>query len=104
MKIFDKNNYKSEFIKECDTDWNLNHEFIYWLNKWFKVYKKRCCINLEFHKFKYKNKIMTQDEIIDRIIELTDLGIKDYDNIFYNEKNYDELMELWKLVCPAMWW
>lgn len=104
MKLFSKNEYKSEFIKECDTDWNLNHEFLYWLNKWFKIFKKKACIDLTFHKFKYKNKILTQEEIIDRIIELTDNGIEDYDNIFYNEKNYNELMDLWKLVCPAMWW
>lgn len=104
MELFSKNEYKSKFIKKCDTDWNLNYEFLYWLNKWFKVFKKRAYIDLTFHKFKYKNKIMTQEEIIDRIIELTDSGIKDYDNIFYNKKNYNELMDLWKLVCPAMWW
>lgn len=95
-------------IKGCKVDWCLNMEFIYWLNKWFKEYKKNASkiVDLTYHKFTYKDREMTQIEIIDRIIELTDIIKKDADG-FWNKEVMplvDEVFELFHLVFYAMWW
>ena len=97
--------------KKAKVDWNLNWEFICWLNKWFKEYKKNASkiVDLEFHKFKYKRKEMTQLEIIDRIIELTDDVSKnwwDFEDEVQNRiaKEIDEIFQLFRIVFYTMWW
>lgn len=99
----------SQFLYGCDTDWNLNHEFICWLGYWFKTYKERARIHLDFHKFKYKDKELTQGEIIDMIIALCDDVDKDYYEFEPEieekvQEEVDEIFDLFKLVYWAMWW
>lgn len=97
----------SQFLYGCNTDWNLNHEFICWLNHWFKEYKDKAEVKLDYHKFDYAGKEMTQLEIIDRIIELTDKVHKDYyefDEYRQLEKDVNEIFDLFRLVYWAMWW
>lgn len=99
----------SQFLEGCNTDWNLNHELICWLNYWFKEFKEKAKIHLDFHKFEYKDKVMTQGEIIDRVIELTDIIHNDIYNfepetIKILEDAIDELFDLLKLVWGCMWW
>ena len=99
----------SQFLYGCDTDWNLNHEFICWLGYWFKKHKERARIHLDFHKFEYKGKELTQGEIIDMIIALCDDVNKDYYEFEpeIEEKvreEVDEIFDLFKLVYWAMWW
>jgi len=97
--------HNSQFIEGCNTDWNLNSEFIYWLNYWMKEYKEKAKIDLSFHKFEYKGREMTQLEIIDKVIELTEL-IKE-DDIWFNDttkEKVDEVFELFHLVFYSMWW
>ena len=104
--MIENDNGNSQFLKDCETDWNLNIEFIHWLNYWFKEYKKKAKIDLTYHKFEYKNKKYTQKEIINKIIKLTDKIIKDADG-FWNEEVMpliDETFELFHLVFYAMWW
>lgn len=57
-----------------DETWNLDYEFIKWVNSRFKKYKEKAIgtVDLEYHKFKYKRKEYTQLQLIDRVIELTD--------------------------------
>ena len=102
--IEDNGEHTSQFIKDCDTDWNLNHEFLYWLNYWMKEYKKKAKIDLDFHIFKYEGKEMTQREIIDRIIELTDALTNDYYTVNENYEALDEVFDLFHLVFWCMWW
>lgn len=100
----DNNGYTSQFIENCDADWNLNSEFIHWLNYWFKEFKEKAKINLEFHIFLYKGEELTQIEIIDRIIELTDKILKEDELFWGSEEELDEIFELFRVVFPAMWW
>ena len=99
----------SQFIFGCDTDWNLNHEFILWLNHWFKEFKKKAEIDLEFYKFDYNGETLTQLQIIDEVIELTDkihtyyyeFGKEEYEQL---ANDVDEVFDLFKLVYWCMWW
>ena len=95
-----------------DETWNLNYEFILWLNSRFKKYKEQATkmVDLEYYKFEYKDKIYTQLQVIDRIIELTDYII---DNNYYEmmwsdiehlEAMKNEIFDLFKISFSAMWW
>ena len=98
--------YNSQFLRGCNTDWNINTEFIYWINYWFKEYRDKAGIDLSFHRFEYKGKEYTQKEIIDRVIEVTEEIIKD-DDCFWDKdvaKKVDEVFDLFHLVFYAMWW
>lgn len=96
--------HNSVFLDGCNTDWNLNVEFVYWINYWFKEYRKNTdgMIDLEYFRFKYKDKEYTQKEIIDRIIVLTDRIIKK--EIWNSIKEIDEVFDLFHLVFWCMWW
>ena len=95
-----------------DEVWNLNYEFILWLNSRFKKYKEQATkmVDLEYYKFEYKDKIYTQLQVIDRIIELTDYII---DNNYYEmmwsdiehlEAMKNEIFDLFKISFSTMWW
>ena len=98
-----------------DETWNLDYEFIKWVNTRFKKYKEQASqiVDLEYHKFKYKKHEYTQLQIIDRIIEITDYLLNDdCFEIIFNlipepEKVIslrDEFLDLFKLVLNVMWW
>ena len=95
-----------------DETWNLDYEFIKWVNSRFKKYKERAIgtVDLEYHKFKYKRKEYTQLQLIDRVIELTDEMLTDeYWDLMYTDagrlkKNKDEVFDIFKLIYGVMWW
>ena len=95
--------------KETPIDWNLDYEFLKWINKNFKAYKENAgkVIDLEFRHYKYQGKEITQLEIIDRIIHITDSLLSDEDYFILRdseENEIDELFELFHLVFWDMWW
>lgn len=95
-----------KITKKTPIDWNLDYEFLKWLNKWFKEYRKNASkvIDLEFREYNYLGQTMTQLQIIDRIIELTD---RLTDKYFAENDNYemvDEVFSLFRLVYWDMWW
>ena len=97
------------FKKKIPIDWNLNYEFIEWLNKWFKEYRKNAIkvVDLEYFTYKYRDKELTQLQIIDRIIELTDILTDDNHRLDIGEEDIqrvDEVFDLFKLVFWNMWW
>lgn len=97
----------SQFIKGCNTTWNLDHELIYWINYWFKKYKEEAKIDFQFHRYIYEGVQMTQGEVIDRIVELTEHIHNNFYNIEEKEKilgKVDEVFDLIKLVFWNMWW
>lgn len=105
-----KNRGKKKLYRQT---WNLDYELLKWINAHFIAYKKIASknIDLTFHKFKYKDEVLTQIEIIDRIIEITNYMIKDNDfwNLPYEDghKANDLLVELFDLlkeVFWCMWW
>ena len=107
--IFKKKKHNSQFIEGCNTDWNVNLELMYWINYWFKEYKEKAKIKLDYHKFKYRNETLTQEQIIDKIIELTNYVIENYGEFDFElckkvEEVKDEIFDLLKLVWGVMWW
>lgn len=89
-----------------DETWNLNYEFIKWINSRFKKYKELASkiVDLENHKFTYKRKKYTQLELIDKVIELSDEYI---DSDFLEDKLdqiKNEIFDIFKLVFWTMWW
>lgn len=106
-----KNRGKKKLRRET---WNLDHELIKWINTHFTAYKIVAAkhIDLSFYKFNYKGKVLTQAEIIDRIIEITNYLIKeDYQNLIWNKEDREkvedfknEMFDLLKLVIWCMWW
>ena len=95
-----------------DETWNLNYELILWLNSRFKKYREQAIkiVNLEYYKFEYKDKIYTQLQVIDRIIELTDYIINNdyYEMMWYDVEHLEamknEIFDLFKMSFGAMWW
>lgn len=103
MKIVTKNTIK----KEC---WNLDFEFVKWLNEHLKVYNEEASkiVDLGFHKFIYKKKTYTQKMIIDRLIEITNQYVK-YEKDFWaltpeSNETIREMLDLFELVYPTLWW
>lgn len=90
-----------------DECWNLDMTFLIWLNSRFKKYKEKAgkIVDLEFHKFKYKGKTYTQLELIDRVIELTDMILEDMSNAdFRYTKELNEIFDIFKRIYWCMWW
>ena len=74
-------------------------------------------VNLNFHKFKFRGKEYTQLELLNIMLDdLKYLITTDEDEYFgVNTKKYKQIlreipyrrnrvMDIWKLVFPAMWW
>ena len=95
-----------------DETCTLNYDFILWLNSRFKKYREQAIkmVDLEYYKFEYKDKIYTQLQIIDRIIELTDYIINnDYYEMMWSDIEHleamkNEIFDLFKISFSAMWW
>lgn len=99
MKIVTKKTIK----KEC---WNLDYNLTKWLNEHLKIYKKDASeiVDLEFHKFNYKNKEYTQLQIIDKLIDITDYLLTDVDSATKMEEYKNEMYDLLKLIHWTLWW
>ena len=101
----------SQFLYGCNTDWNLDNEFIYWLNYWLKEYRKNTkgMIDLTFYRFTYDGVQMNQGELIDRIIKLSDELIEEseHDIVDYCSnvtEKVEEILDLFKMVFWCLWW
>lgn len=107
--VKNKKKYNSQFTKNCNTDWNVNHELICWINYWFREFKEKAQIYLDFHKYEYKGKVLTQEQVIDEIIELTNYIDQNYGEFDLSlikkvEEKKNEMFDLLKLVWGDMWW
>lgn len=95
-----------------DETWNLNYEFILWLNSRFKKYREQAIkmVDLEYYRFEYKDNVYTQLQVIDRIIELTDYIINNnyyemmWSDVEHLEAMKNEIFDLFKMSFGAMWW
>ena len=92
---------------EKDT-WSLDVAFVRWINCRLKAYMRFAngFVDLTYNKFNFKGNEVTLRWCIKRMIELSDICLKD-ECSFYN-KEYDEaeneLYELWALTRRAVWW
>ena len=89
--------------------WSLDHVFYMWLYERLKMYKEYAgeIVDLNFHKFVYKEKEYTQLELINMMIERLESYFKKEDLFVSSEEEYEpikEIGEIWALVLPAMWW
>lgn len=90
-----------------DETWNLDYEFIKWVNSRFKKYKEKASkiVDLEFHRFEYEGKEYTQLELIDKVIKLSNEYIDT--NLLSGDKLNsikDEIFDIFKLIFWTMWW
>jgi hypothetical protein len=90
-----------------DETWNLDYEFIKWVNSRFKKYKEKVSkiVDLEFHRFEYEGKEYTQLELIDKVIKLSNEYIDT--NLLSEDKLNsikDEIFDIFKLIFWTMWW
>lgn len=98
-----KNTIKKRKIhRDC---WGLDWAFLFWLKERLPVYLKDAgkFVDLDYHKFEYKGKTYTQREIVERMIHILDMLP---DNDWQEEWDIytNEILDLWKIVFPAMWW
>jgi len=93
---------KRKISRDC---WDLDYAFFRWLGERLPVYLKEAgkIIDLEFRKFEFRGKEYTQKELIERMIYL----IRASDKNEINDLDWDkwkEVLEIWAVVAPAMWW
>lgn len=100
---------KKRISRDC---WSLDYAFLDWLKPRIKCYLKEAgkYVDLDYHTFEYNEKTMTQKEILVRMIEILDK----YDDtagfsyfvgtIDESEKLIKELLDLFCLVFPVLWW
>lgn len=90
-----------------DETWNLDLEFIKWINSRFKKYKEKAgkLVDLETHQFTYKKKRYTQLELIDKVIKLSDEYINSK-SVFEDKLDpiKNEIFDIFKLIFWSMWW
>ena len=89
--------------------WSLDYVFYMWLYERLKMYIEYAgeIVNLNFHKFIYKEKEYTQLEFINMMIERLESYFQKEDLFVSSEEEYEpikEIGEIWALVLPAMWW
>lgn len=94
-----------------DETWNLDYEFIKWVNSRFKKYKEKASkiVDLEYHKFTYKRKTYTQLELIDKVIDISNAVVNEDEwflNKSFEEKDQikNEIFNIFKLIFWEMWW
>lgn len=86
--------------------WSLDLTFHLWLYERLKMYLDVTVVDLDYHKFTYKEKEYTQREMIDGILKRLEFSFsKDYNDCDDKQWNYvREADEMWTLIIPAMWW
>lgn len=107
MKIITKK--KEEKILKEET-YSLDYTLIKWLNKHLKAYYDYAnkIIDLSYYEYEYNRKKYSPEQIIKRLIDITDmLSNEDY---YFGEDGAtlvelkDEMYDLLKLVHFGLWW
>lgn len=72
------------------------------------MYNEINCIDTSFHKYDYKNKEMTMQECIDRILEGLEIYIKNEVNSLSTEENdwnkIQDAFRLFGIILRDLWW
>lgn len=85
--------------------WSLDYTWRLWLYERLKAFKEWANIDLKYHKFKYKNKDYTQEQLIDMIIERLEFYFSDYNELDIEQTKYiNEVEKIWALIIDSMWW
>lgn len=97
---------RKEYGFDSRETWNMDYSFHLWLYERLKMFLEVNCVNLEYHKFKYKGKEYTQKQMIDMMLERLEFSFSKKYNEF-DEKQFkyvSEIEKIWAKVLPAMWW
>lgn len=100
--------FKSKKRKMQEECWNLGYEFVKWLNEHLKIYveDKPKIVDMEYFEFDYKGKNYTELEMVNKLVDVTDELLKEYDGIDCDKMNKlkDEMYELLKKIHFSLGW
>ena len=97
-----------------DECWDMQYYLLKWINEHFKTYLEQATIiDLTYHKWLHKGKEWTQEDLMKRVIKLTDLlmdedgyletlVIEENGKIMYEAK--EELYDILKILHFQLWW
>ncbi|WP_145413413.1 hypothetical protein [Paenibacillus xylanexedens] len=100
---------REEYGFDSRETWSLNYSFKLWLYERLQMYDEINIVDTSFHKFTYKEELITFQECIDRMIEglKLDLTLDEYDP----ERKLDEcknkitdVLPLFCICCEYLWW
>ena len=99
--------YKKTGVFSPNT-WCLDFYLYVWMYENICAYEDICCVDLNYHKFNYKDKEYTQKEMMDILKDMLVSYLKedhflpeDFDKLRSIEK---EILDVWYLISPSMWW
>lgn len=97
---------KNKIKEEC---WNLDYELIKWLNDHLKVFKEDSMkiVDLEDMEYKYSGKIVTELELIDKLISITDELLDEYSKSEFSQRSrilVDDMYEILRICHFGLWW
>ncbi len=87
--------------------WSLDYSFYLWLYERLKMYLEKGSSD-DLRTYRIGKEKLSQQECIDRMIEGCIIRIKDdryYGGLTKDEmKKVNDVLKIWAVVCPAMWW
>lgn len=101
-KIWSKE--RKEYGFDSRETWNLDRIFVEWIYTRLMMYKECANIDMNYHKVLYKDEEMTQEQIINRILEISKEALLSYPDEELWYENIKEICDLWKEILPFMWW
>lgn len=101
-KIWSKE--RKEYGFDSRETWNLDRIFVEWIYTRLMMYKECANIDMNYHKVLYKDEEMTQEQVINRILEISKEALLSYSDEELWHKNIKEICDLWKEILPFMWW
>ena len=89
--------------REC---WNIDYSFIKWLNEHLKIYLEDAgkVVDLTFREYEYGGVTYTLEDVIKRMIYLSDELKNEYYAVNKSYEYTDELLDLFRLVFYDLWW
>ena len=89
--------------------WSLDYTFKLWLYERLSMYNDVNRIDTKYHKYFYKDKEITLQDCIDRILEglKLDLTLDDYDakrDDKTTQDKIDDILPLFTLIFNNLWW
>ena len=107
-RIDEWNKEKEIYGFDSTETWALDTSFYLWLYEHLRMYMDKASnfVNLRFHTFVFDGKDYYQEDIINEMLKrLRFYFSEEYDE--FNEEHYTyvaQIVEMWGLVLPAMWW
>lgn len=99
--------YKKTGVFSPNT-WDLDYYLYVWMYENICAYEDLNCVDLTYHKFNYKDKEYTQQELIDILKDKLKTYLKEDHYLptnFDEQRNIEkEILDIWYTISPSMWW